>query len=118
MRLIYGLTLVALSGPALAGPCAGDIASVQRALDQHVSAVAATGGSLPEAESRPSPAGVRQHHQPTPKSIAAAEAAGGKGSDNLQATQAMDRARADDQKGALAACQAELAKVRSLIQQP
>ena len=63
--------LALLSGPALAGPCADRIYRDQVAFDKRLDAAAAHGHAAAESTC------AMLHHQPTPGSIAQAEAAAG-----------------------------------------
>ena len=103
------IALIALQGSAIAGPCASDIVAAQNTLDSREKQDAAAGPSLPESSA------AKMHRQPTPASIAQAEARGGRGNGALQAAKALDRARQDDQKNDEAACRSELSKANSLL---
>ena len=90
-----------------AGPCSSDIANMQARIDTKVAAMAASG---PTAQQGPA-AGMSR--QPTPHSMAEAEARLGQLSSETVDTvrQAMVRARAADSTGDKTACEQALAEV-------
>lgn len=94
-----------------AGPCSGEIDRVQARLDARLEAIAGAGTSAPES------AAALRHHQPTPQSIAAAEAK----LRELPSTAvtvlraAMMRAREADRGGKASECEEALAEVRRTI---
>ena len=104
--LICGaIALVASMSASYAGPCSDDIVKMQARIDAKVAAKAASG---PTAQQGPA-AGMSR--QPTPHSIAEAEARIGEvSSDTVDAVrQAMLRARAADSAGDKTACEQALA---------
>jgi hypothetical protein len=106
------LFLLGSGGAALASSCAADIASVQTLVDQQEARVAREEPSLPESVA------ALQHRQPTPASIAQAEASEGHNRTSLLALQALNQARAADTRGDAAACEAKLAQTRSILAAP
>jgi hypothetical protein len=102
---------LASTSMSYAGPCSGEIDRVQARVDAKLEARAATGPSGPES------AAATRHQQPTPGSIAAAEARLGDLSDGAVAAIRTDmaRAREADRAGDAAACEQALAGVRRAI---
>jgi hypothetical protein len=102
---------LASTSMSYAGPCSGEIDRVQARVDAKLEARAATGPSGPES------AAATRHQQPTPGSIAAAEARLGDLSDAAVAAIRADmaRAREADRAGDAAACEQALAGVRRAI---
>ncbi|WP_246164483.1 hypothetical protein [Blastochloris sulfoviridis] len=99
--------LLAASGPGLAGPCSHAIDRMQGRLDALLAARAAAGPTATEST------GATMHRQPTPDSIAAAEAKlGDISSETLDAIAVgMTRARDADRAGNAEACKEALAEV-------
>lgn len=95
--------LLCASG-ALAGPCADRIYRDQVALNKRLDVAAAQGHPATEST------GALLHHQPTPSSVAQAEAAVGDLSeaDAKAAEAAMEEARKADLKGDKGACEKAL----------
>jgi hypothetical protein len=89
--------------PGLAGPCSPEIDRLQTGVDA-LTAVAGPAGRQSTA--------AMTHHQPTPSSIAAAEARLKEGARAERAKAAMERARAADGAGDIGACQRALADVQ------
>jgi hypothetical protein len=87
--------------PSHAGPCQDSIDRVQARLDAIIAKRAGQGPWRPESID------ALRGHQPTPRSIAAAEGAGN-GSRVQRALDALDRARDADRSGNVALCNAEL----------
>jgi hypothetical protein len=103
--LALGATALALlSGPALAGPCAERLYRDDLALGRKLNAAAARGRTAVETT------GALLHHQPTPSSVAQAEAAVGDLSEAeaKAATEAMEEARKADVAGDKEACEKAL----------
>ncbi len=97
--------------PGHAGPCAQEIDRVQARVDARLAARAAAGPAAPES------AGALLHRQPTPDSLARAEAAIG---DLTPAAaeaiaQGMARARTADAAGDAGACEQALSEVRRAV---
>jgi hypothetical protein len=94
-----------------AGPCAADIDAMQARIDAKVEAVAAAGPFLRQTDF------AGRSDQPTPRSIAAAEAR--RGEISWQTVDAVRRdmaqARAADAAGDGRACRIALAEVRHMI---
>jgi len=94
---------------AYAGPCTAEIDRFQARLDTVIDTLAGrvkTGRESVDA---------LLHHEPTPASIAAAEAQLGGGKDTVQAVLAVRRARAADAANDGVACQQALAQARDLV---
>jgi len=98
-----------LVATARAGPCTKEIEAVQIQVDTVLEATAGAGPTLPESQS----AGL--HHEPTPESIARAEAAAGEGAQGEQAVGALARAREADEAGDTPLCHAALVDARRAI---
>jgi hypothetical protein len=94
-----------------AGPCSPEIDRMQSSVDAISVAIAVTG-----PPGRQSTAAMT-HHQPTPSSIAEAEAKLGEGARAKRATAALAKARAADRAGDSNACDQALADVRREIGQ-
>jgi len=90
--------------PCYAGPCSKEIADAQATYDARLDAAAASGPTAPESTS------ATLHHQPTPNSVAHAEAQVGDISPaNAQAfSEQMARAREADEAGNEKACEQAL----------
>ncbi len=104
-RLSTLLALLSLAAsPALAGPCTEDIAAAQTRYSQRLDAAAASGPTATETTA------AKLHHQPTPGSVAQAEARVGdlKPEAGKQFDAAISRARAADAAGDAATCKAAL----------
>jgi len=108
---LAGAFLTALAPPCHAGPCSADIDATQARIDAKLEAEAAAGKSAPESTA------ATAHHQPTPNSIAAAEARIGDVSGKLvQAVEEdMSRARRDDAAGDEKGCTDALAEVHKAL---
>ncbi len=85
---LIGAFWAALAQPCHAGPCSADIDATQARIDAKLEAEAAAGKTAPESTA------ATAHHQPTPDSIAAAEARIGDVSGKLVQAVAADLARA------------------------
>ncbi len=94
-----------------AGPCADEIYQAQTALGKRLDAAAAQGKAAPESSF------ATTHHQPTPQSLASAEAQVGDLSDSdlNTITQDMDAARNADATNDHAGCEKALADVRRIL---
>ena len=108
--LACAAALAALMSTAYAGPCSPEITRVQDLLDARILAKAGA-GTAPESTA------AKMHHQPTPRSIAAAEAELGQLSlEQVNAVEAaMARARETDGAGDRSACEQALADVKRLL---
>ena len=98
------VALLLTIAPCQAGPCSKAISDTQAAWDAKLDAAAASGPTAPESTS------ATLHHQPTPNSVAHAEAQVGDISPENTATfnDAMARARAADESGNEKACRQAL----------
>src|SRR5262245_24826042 len=103
--------LAASMSASYAGPCSHEIDRVQVAIDARLNANAAAGPAARESTA------ATEHRQPTPSSIAAAEAGLGEVSpQKLEAiSAAMARAREADGAGNQSACEQALADVRRAL---
>ena len=109
---IFGLALSMASPlPCYAGPCSPQIAKMQARIDAKIDAEAAAGREGAES------AAATEHHQPTPKSIAAAEVRLGDITAKYAAKvgREMARARSADRSGHRRACEKALASVRKSL---
>ncbi len=95
--------------PSFAGPCSSEIDRLQSGVDALIAATAVGGPAGRESTA------AMTHRQPTPSSIAAAEARLKEGARTERAKAAMARARAADRAGDTSACQRALADVRREI---
>jgi hypothetical protein len=95
--------------PSHAGPCSPEIDRMQARVDTMIAATAAEGPAGRESTA------ATTHRQPTPGSIAAAEAKLGEGARAERATAAMARARAADRAGDNSACEQALAEAQREI---
>jgi hypothetical protein len=110
LRPIAAAGLLALvTGPAAAGPCTADIDALQAKIDSRVDTTAGAGklGSQSQA--------AQLHRQPTPQSIADAEAKLGEGKASDEALAALGKARKADAAGDAAACSDALAAARKAL---
>ena len=105
--LVAFCILLSATFPAYADICGHSISRVQVQLDTAIEKNAGAHGWGPESLN------ALRGHQPTPRSLAAAEDRFG--SDFTGALDALDRARAADRVGDMAACSRELARVRSVL---
>jgi hypothetical protein len=113
MALACVAALVACMSEGYAGPCSDEIDSMQARVDTKLDAVAGSGLSAPQSSQ------AQLHRQPTPGSIAEAEARLGELSvATVEAVKAaMVRAREADAIGDKAACEQALAEVRHKLGQ-
>ena len=95
--------------PSHAGPCLPEIDRMQARVDAMIAATAADGPAGRESTA------ALTHRQPTPSSIAAAEARLKEGARAESATAALARARAADRAGDNSACERALAEVLRTI---
>lgn len=112
MRGATGLTILfVLSSLSSAGAssCTADLAAAQVLLDKQENRTAAKGPRLPETKA------AQQHRQPTPASIARAEASKAGNQSILLALKALESARKADQAGDEATCRSKLAEMRTLL---
>lgn len=102
--------LALLAGPAAAGPCAGEIHTFELELNARLDAAAARGKGAPQTTA------AQLHRQPTPDSLAAAEASAGDISEQDLASirKFMVDARKADDSGNLAACRKAIAEARDM----
>lgn len=101
--------LLLAAGPSLAGPCTADIAAAQAEVDARIEAVAGAGPMGGQS------VGAQLHRQPTPGSMAGAEARLGEGTAGEQAVAALARARVADAAGDAAGCRQALADARRAV---
>ena len=114
MRILPAYVAVALVSSitaGLAGPCSQQIDRVQAKIDAKLEAMAAVGRSARESTA------ATMHRQPTPESLAAAEAnLGDVSAEKVQAAEAfMTRARDADGAGDQSACERALAEAQRVI---
>ena len=102
---IAGLLLVV--SPAYGGSCTRTIANVQAQVDAAIETRADSDGWKPESLA------ARRGYQPTPRSIAAAEA--GNGTQFKLALASLDRARVADRSGSIAVCRREVANAKAVL---
>jgi mRNA-degrading endonuclease toxin of MazEF toxin-antitoxin module len=109
---LSAVTFAASISATLAGPCSADIDAMMVQIDAALNASAAAG---PGARQQSTVAG--RHVQPTPNSIAGAEAkVGGMSPETIeQVRNAMARARAADAAGNNVACKEALAEAQRMI---
>ena len=112
MLALSAVTFAASISATLAGPCSADIDAMMARIDTALNARAAAG---PGAQQQSTVGG--RHVQPTPQSMAGAEAKVGGISPEAfhQARDAMARARAADAAGDDVACEAALAEAQRMI---
>lgn len=110
LRVPATAAIISLSTvPSLAGPCAPEIDRLQPGVDTLIAAAAAAGPAGRQS------AAAMTHRQPTPSSIAAAEARLREGARAERAKAAMEQARNADRTGDTSACVRALADVRREI---
>jgi|SRR5579871_4278781 len=100
-----------LAGPASAGPCTGEIHDLQLALNAKLDALAARGRTAPQSTA------ATLHRQPTPDSLASAEAKAGDISegDVAKIREFIAQARKADDANNPAACHKALGDARSAL---
>jgi hypothetical protein len=108
---LIGAFLAALAQPSHAGPCSADIDATQARIDAKLEAEAAAGKTAPESTA------ATAHRQPTPDSIAGAEARIGDISGKLVHAVEVDMAsaRRDDAAGDENGCKEALSKVHKAL---
>ena len=109
---IFGVAIsISSTMPSFAGPCSQQIAETQGRIDAKLEAAAAAGPSGRETTA------ATMNRQPTPKSIAAAEARLGDISEKTMQTidGAMARARQADLVGDRIACEKALAEAKNAM---
>jgi hypothetical protein len=104
-------SLALFSAAAHAGPCTSQIYDADVAISKRLNAAAAAGKTAPETQ------GALLHHQPTPQSVARAEAQVGDLSEaELKSlTEFMQEARRADEANDTAACQKALADIQQVL---
>jgi hypothetical protein len=110
--LMFGVAVaISYMPPCLAGPCTRQIDEMQGRIDAKLEAAAAAGPTGQETTS------ATMHRQPTPQSIAKAEAKLGDISpETIQAIEdSMDRARKADLAGDGSGCEKALAEVKKAL---
>jgi hypothetical protein len=110
-RVLSAVVLFVSTSASFAGPCTSAIEAMQAKLDARVAAATAAAPSAKESTA------ATLHRQPTPDSIAAAEASLGAGVATRQAAAALSRARAADAAGDKASCEQALADAESALSQ-
>jgi hypothetical protein len=97
--------------PCLASQCEKEIDDTEAAFDAKLNAAAAAGPTAPESTL------ATLHHQPTPGTVAQAEAQLGDISpENARiVTDALDRAHAADERNDVQACRQDLAEAREVL---
>jgi len=113
-RSSIALSAVALFltvAPSLASPCAKEMAETETAFDAKLNAAAAAGPTAPQSTL------ATLHHQPTPGTVARAEAQLGDISpENAQTvTEALERAHAADDAGDVKTCRQALAEANEAL---
>ena len=111
MAARFGAVIIILLltiAPGYAGPCQDSIDRVQAKVDAIIARRAGQGPWRPESID------ALRGHQPTPRSMAAAEG-DGNGSRVQRALNALDRARAADGSGNVARCNVELNRARRAL---
>lgn len=110
LRLLVSAIALLLPGmPSHAGPCSSEIDRMQRKVDSRIEAIAGAGPLGKES------AAADLNRQPTPGSIAAAEAKLGDGKTMDEAVAALARAREADRAGDKSACEQALADAQRAI---
>ena len=110
--LLFGVAASIVSASAsFAGPCLQQIEAFQIEIDARLNAAAAAGPAGTESTA------ATMHHQPTPQSIAAAEAKLGDISPEKakEVGEAVKLARKADQAGDRSSCEKALAKAKKVI---
>lgn len=102
-------SLLIPAGPALGGPCTAQIDAAQARVDEKIAAQAGSGPTGPESRD------AKLHHQPTPRSMAEAEAKLGEGTGMIDAVNSLNEAREADRSGDAARCKQALAKVEAIL---
>jgi hypothetical protein len=92
-----------------AGPCTAEIDRLQSIVDAGIDITAGAGPGGRESTA------AKDHHQPTPESIARAEKGLGDGAAYERALESLSQARAADRAGDAASCARALETVRETI---
>jgi hypothetical protein len=108
-KLLGAAPLMFLASACVAGPCTSEIDRMQAMVDARIEKIA-KGGRFGEES-----VAAKLRHQPTPGSIAAAEAALGESKTMEQAVEALARAREADRAGDKRACDQALAEAEREI---
>ena len=107
--LACAAALAASMSAAYAGPCTKEVTQIEDLVDARVHAKAG-------AQTAPESKAAKLHHQPTPSSVAAANAEHHQlSSEELTAVAAITRALEADSAGDRSACEQALADVRRLL---
>jgi hypothetical protein len=109
LRVPAAAAIALFAVPSQAGPCSPEIDRVQARVDAMIAATAAAGPAGRQSTA------ATTHRQPTPDSIAAAEARLGEGARTQRALAALERARTADRAGDNGACERALADVQREI---
>jgi hypothetical protein len=110
-KLLGAAPLMFLVSACFAGPCTDEIDRVQVKVDARIGAIA-KGGRLGKES-----VAAQLNRQPTPESIAAAEAKLGEGRRAEEAVAALARAREADRAGDKSACEQALADAECAVGQ-
>lgn len=108
-KLLVAAPLTLLASACLAGPCTGEIDRMQAKVDARIEAIAKRGRFGEESVA------AQLDRQPTPGSIAAAEAELGEGKAMERAVEALVRARTADRAGDKSACEQALSEAEREI---
>jgi len=108
MALAGGL-FASIGSPAFAGPCTAALDTLQPKIDALVDATAGKGKFGVESDA------ATMSRQPTPDSIAAAEAALGEGKSAQEAIDVMGDARDADASGDRPGCEKAIEQLRSIL---
>jgi hypothetical protein len=108
--LLVGGALASIGSPAVAGPCTAALDALQPKIDALVDSTAGKGKFGVESNA------ATMSRQPTPDSVAAAEAALGEGKSAQAAVDAMGDARDADAAGDRAGCEKAIEQIRSILQ--
>lgn len=106
---VFGAALTIAASAAESGPCTSEIDAAQADVDARIEATGESGPYGVESE------GAKLHHQPTPGSIAEAEARLGEGESMVAAVDALAEARAADREGDAAKCRQALSRVQEML---
>ena len=107
--ILSACTLMLVTLPCEAGPCSQQIVRMQAKVDAAIEARAHAGPMGPQSQA------ANLNRQPTPSSIAAAEARLGEGDQMEQAVAALARARTADAAGDKSGCEQALAEADRAI---
>jgi len=111
MTALGGVLLAVSTAQSSAGPCSQHIHDVRVAAENRLDAIAGAGKTAAETPA------ATMHRQPTPNSVAGAEAKLGElsAADAEAFAQAMDRADKADENGALSDCEQALSDAQVLL---